>query len=81
MHEKVKTYIKESFKNGVPWYEGKYYMAAFKNQANIGFSVEGLTEEQRNLFQGKGSFMRHIKLYTLADIDEKFLIKLLKVAK
>jgi len=56
-------------------------MVVFKNHANFGFSVESLTEEQMNLFQGKDSYMRHIKLYTLADIDEKFLIKLLKVVK
>lgn len=46
--------IEESFKNGVPWYECKYYLVAFKDHVNVGFSVEGLTKEQMGLFEGKG---------------------------
>ena len=34
-----------------------------------------------DLFEGKGKLMRHIKLYSLKDIDEKKIVKLLKVAK
>ena len=73
--------LEESFKNGVPWYECKYYIVGLKDHVNIGFSVEGLTEEEMKLFQGKGKYMRHIKIYTVNDIDKKKIVKLLKVVK
>lgn len=73
--------LKESFKNGVPWYECKYYIVGFKDHVNIGFSVKGLTEEEMNLFEGKGKYMRHIKIYSVDEIDEKKIVKLLKVIK
>ena len=34
--------IEEEFKMGAPWYEGKYYVVAFKDHVNLGFSVKGL---------------------------------------
>lgn len=73
--------INETFENGVPWYECKYYIAGFKDHVNIGFSVEGLPEEEMNLFEGKGKYMRHIKLYSPGDVDEAKIVKLLKVVK
>ena len=73
--------LEESFKNGVPWYECKYYIVGLKDHVNIGFSVEGLTDEEMKLFQGKGKYMRHIKIYSIDDINEKEIIKLLKVVK
>jgi len=73
--------LEETFENGAPWYECKFYLAGQKDHVNIGFSVEGLSEEQKNLFEGKGNFLRHIKLYSLDDIDEKKLVKLLKTVK
>jgi len=79
----VKTFpnLKESFKNGVPWYECKYYIVGLKDHVNIGFSVEALSDEEMKLFEGKGKYMRHIKIYSLNDINEKEIIKLLKVVK
>jgi hypothetical protein len=71
--------IDESFKNGVPWYECKYYLVAFNDHVNIGFSVEGLTKEQMGLFEGNGKYMRHIKIYSIDAIDEKKIARLLKV--
>lgn len=73
--------IEESFKNGVPWYECKYYLVAFKDHVNIGFSVEGLTKEQMGLFEGKGKYMRHVKIYSIDAIDEKKIARLLKVVR
>lgn len=73
--------LKESFKNGVPWYECKYYIVGFKDHVNIGFSVEGLTDEEMSLFEGKGKYMRHIKLFSLDEIDESRIVMLLKVVK
>lgn len=71
----------ETFKNGVPWYECKYYIVGLKDHVNIGFSVEELNQEEIKLFDGKGKYMRHIKIYSLDEIDEKKIVKLLKVVK
>jgi len=74
-------YLEESLKNGVPSYEDKYYIVGLKDHVNIGFSIEGLTPEELNLFEGNGKLMRHIKVYSLEEIDEKKIIKLLKIVK
>lgn len=73
--------LEETFENGVPWYECKYYLAGQKDHVNVGFSVEGLSEDKKNLFEGKGNFLRHIKLYSLDDVDETKLVELLKAVK
>jgi hypothetical protein len=49
--------LEETFKNGVPWYELKYYIAGFKDHFNVGFSVEGLNREEMGLFDGNGEYM------------------------
>lgn len=79
----IKTFpnLHESFKNGVPWYECKYYIVGLKDHVNIGFSVEGLTQEELSLFEGKGKYMRHIKIYSLEEIDINKIVNLLKVVK
>ena len=71
--------IKEEFKMGVPWYEGKYYIVALKDHVNLGFSVKGLSKEEKALFEGKGKMMRHVKFYSLEDVDEQEVVKLLKL--
>ena len=79
----LKTFpnLEESFKNGVPWYECKYYIVGLKDHINIGFSVEKLTDEEMSLFEGKGKYIRHIKLFSLDEVDESRIITLLKVVK
>lgn len=79
----LKTFpnLVESFKNGVPWYECKYYIVGLKDHVNIGFSIKGLSEEEMDLFEGKGQYMRHIKIHSLQELDEKKIVKLLKVVK
>jgi hypothetical protein len=69
--------IKEEFKMGVPWYEGKFYVVALRNHVNLGFSVKGLSEQEKALFEGKGKMMRHVKFYSLEDVDEARVAKLL----
>ena len=72
---------KEEMKWGVPTFSnGRFYLGAMKNQVNLGFSINGLTKEQTALFEGSGKTMRHIKVRTLGDIDEKMIVKLLKIA-
>ena len=80
-HIIIRTFpnLQESFENGVPWYECKYYIAGFKDHVNLGFSVEGLPEEEKRVFEGNGKYMRHIKYYSLEDVDEAKLAKLLKL--
>jgi hypothetical protein len=79
----LKTYpdLEESFKNGVPWYECKYYIVGLKDHVNIGFSIKDLSQKELDLFEGKGKFMRHIKLYTLDDVNESEIVKRLKIVK
>jgi hypothetical protein len=71
--------IKEDMKLGVPWYEGKYYVVALKDHVNLGFSLKGLSKEEVKLFEGGGKTMKHIKVRSLSEIDEKKIIQLLKV--
>ena len=79
----LKTFpkINEEFKMGVPWYECKYYIVALKDHVNIGFSVKGMSKKEMDLFEGKGKYMRHIKIYSLKEIDEKRIVKLLRIVK
>lgn len=71
--------IKEEFKMGVPWYQGKYYIVALKDHVNLGFSIKGLSETELAPLEGKGKVMRHLKFYSLNDIDEAKVTKLLKL--
>ncbi|MCK5628814.1 DUF1801 domain-containing protein [Candidatus Bathyarchaeota archaeon] len=71
--------VKEEFKMGVPWYEGKFYVVALKDHVNLGFSLKGLSEEEKAFFEGKGKTMRHVKFYSLGDVDEERVVKLLKL--
>lgn len=71
--------VKEEFQMGVPWYECKYYIVALRDHVNIGFSVKGLSAEERGLFEGNGKTMRHIKVWSMKDLDEKKIVKLLRI--
>ncbi|PIY97166.1 MAG: hypothetical protein COY66_00980 [Candidatus Kerfeldbacteria bacterium CG_4_10_14_0_8_um_filter_42_10] len=72
--------VKEEMKWGVPVFAGgKFYIGALKKQVNLGFSVKGLAKKEAALFEGGGKLMRHIKIGTLKDIDEKRIVKLLKM--
>jgi hypothetical protein len=73
--------IIEEMKYGVPYYGNKYYIVALKTHVNLGFSITGLTKEEIALFEGSGKTTRHIKIKTLEEIDEKEIIKLLKILK
>jgi len=70
--------IKEKLWMGVPWYE-KFYVVALKDHVNLGFSVNGLSAQEKALFEGKGQIMRHIKFRSLEDVDEARVAKLLKL--
>ena len=73
--------ITEELKRGVPVFDGgRFEIRVQKNQVNLVFSIAGLTKKQLALFEGNGKTMRHIKISTVADFDEKKLVKLLKMA-
>jgi hypothetical protein len=73
--------IEESMWVGVPWFGRRYYIVALKDHVNMGFPIKGLSKKELDLFEGKGKTMRHIKIYSLADINKKQIVKLLKLAK
>ena len=79
---KVLPGVKEEMKWGVPCYgNGKYYIVALKTHVNMGFSIKGLAREELGLFQGSGKTMRHIQIASLKDIEEKEIIRLVKIVK
>lgn len=71
--------IEEKLWMGVPWYDGRFYVVALKDHVNMGFSVIGLTDQEKSFFEGKGHMMRHIKFHSLDEIDENKIGKLLKL--
>ena len=58
---------------------GKFYIAAMKDRVHVGFAINGLSEEEIGFFEGSGKTMRHIKIKSLEDVNEKQLIKLIKM--
>ena len=65
---------------GVPAFaDGKFYIVALKDHANMGFSIKGLSKEDVALFDGGGKTMKHIEIYKLEDIDEPRITRLLKL--
>jgi hypothetical protein len=70
----------EEMKWGVPAFaNGYYYIVALKDHVNLGFTIKGLKKEDMALFDGSGKTMKHIRIDKLTDIDEKRIIKLLKL--
>jgi len=71
---------KEEMRWGVVTFAaGKFYIAAMRNCVHVGFAINGLSEDEIALFEGNGKTMRHIKIPTLASIDEKRLLKLIEM--
>ncbi len=80
----LKTFpdAKEEMKWGVPAFaEGKFYIVSLKDHVNLGFSIEGLSKDEIALFDGGGKTTKHIEIGTLQDIDEKRIVKLLRMVK
>jgi hypothetical protein len=77
----LKTFpsIKEEMKWGVPNYGKIYYFVALKTHVNLGFSIKNLSNDEIKLLEGTGKTMRHIKINSIDDIDEKKIVKLLKI--
>jgi len=58
---------------------GKFYIAAMKSRVHVGFAINGLDKEDIGLFEGNGKTMRHVKIHSLKDLDEKKLVELIKL--
>ncbi|MBK6265350.1 DUF1801 domain-containing protein [Marivirga sp. S37H4] len=79
---KTFPHVKEELKWGVPSYDnGKYYFVSLKSHVNLGFSMKGLSKEENTLFKGSGKTMKHIEIHSLDEIDEKNIVKLLRLIK
>lgn len=77
---KTFTGVKEEMKWGVPAYgNGKYYFVALKNHVNLGFAIKGLSKKEVALFQGTGKTTRIIEIKSEKEINEKKIVKLLKL--
>lgn len=78
-----KTYpkINEEMRYGAPWYEDKYYLGIFSNSVNLGLSINGMTKANVAKLQGNGKLMRHVKFKTPDDLDEKQIVRYLKMVK
>ena len=71
-------------KEGIAWGvvvfgNNKFYIASMKNRVHIGFAITGLSKEEIRMFEGSGKTMRHIKIHSIDDIDEKKLVELIKL--
>ena len=72
--------IKEEMKWGaIVFGDGKFYIGMVKHGVNLGFSVNGLNKDETALFEGNGKTMRHLKITSLDEINEKKISKLVKL--
>lgn len=72
--------VSEEMKWGVPAFSsGKFYIVALKDHVNLGFALEGLSETELKLFDGRANTMVRIEIAQLDGINESRIIPLLKL--
>ena len=72
--------IEEEMKWGVPTYaKGRFYFVALKDHVNLGFSMEGLSEDEKKRFEGSGKTMKIIKFSSIQEIDQTEIANLLRL--
>ena len=72
--------IEEEMKWGVPTYaKRKFYIVALKDHVNLGFSMEGLSEDEQKRFEGSGKTMKVIKISSIKEINESEIVELLRL--
>jgi len=77
---KVFPEMKEEMKWGALVYDGgRYYIGAVRYGVNFGFAINGLSKEEIEYFEGSGKTMRHIKVESVKDIDERTMIELIRL--
>lgn len=74
--------MKEEFKWSLPYYMPVCYIGAFKDHVNLGILFGGLIKDPKlkNMMEGTGASMRHVKIYKLGDINQARISKILKEA-
>jgi hypothetical protein len=50
-----------------------------KTREHVGFAINRLSREEIKLFEGCGKTIRHIKIHSLDEVDEKKLVRLIKI--
>ncbi len=72
--------VKEEMKWGVPTYaDGRFYIVALRDHVNMGVSLKGLSDEKQKLLEGSGKAMKHIKICSMEEVEEKRVAELLKL--
>jgi hypothetical protein len=56
------------------------YVNAFRAHVNVGFFCGAEIADPKNLLEGTGKFMRHVKLSPERDVDAAALMKLIETA-
>lgn len=85
--QKVRKIFKETLPNSeekmawgvITFGAGKFYLAAMRTRVHIGFSITGLSDEEKLMFEGNGKTMRHIKIPTIESLDEANLVSLIRM--
>jgi hypothetical protein len=74
--------VEEEMKWGVPTYaKGKFYIVALKDHVNLGFSMDGLSEDEQKRFGGSGKTMKVLKVCSIQEINETEIAELLRFAE
>jgi hypothetical protein len=78
-HETL-TSAEEKMRWGAPTFaKGKFYIVALKNHVNVGFAISGLNKDEIGMFEGSGKTMRHVKIHSLEEVNEKKLSNLIEL--
>ncbi len=75
--------LEERLMYGVPWYRGKGYLfaiAAHTDHTNLEFARGASLRDPARLLEGTGKNMRHVKLFTVGDVQRPRLKALLREA-
>ncbi len=75
--------LQEKVMYGVPWYRGKSYVcaiAAHSDHTNLEFYRGSSLRDPSRLLEGTGKNLRHVKLYTTADVRRPALRSLIREA-
>ena len=59
--------------------DNKFYIASMKARVHVGFAITGLSKREIDMFEGSEKTMRHIKIYSLEDVDKNKLENLIKM--
>ncbi|MEW6062388.1 MAG: DUF1801 domain-containing protein [Bacteroidota bacterium] len=70
--------VHEQMKMDAAWYEDKVYLAALGEHVTVGFSLAGLSKEERTALHSGEQSMKHLTLKSVQEIDERWLKEILR---